>query len=230
MRALLPWMLLCAALIARAQTPAPNPPAAGAVPLGQAAGPAPSPPAPASAATPPPPRRDIVQQRLPDGRVIFTDRPLSEARTLRTWQFEPEDPQLAAARRAAAERESAAVSERIARRLEQEREIDREMDLARLEAARAAAERDAVRAREAEPRQVIVWPPHGWRPGPPFRPRPPGVHPPRRPDGPVARPPYPRPPPGALPPPHWPGSTLPPHPGANRPPRGPGQPIGEWPH
>lgn len=155
---------------------------------------------------------DIVQQRLPDGRVIFTDRPVSEARTLRTWQFQPEDAELAAQRRAAGERESAAVSERIARQLEQQREIDRDLELARVQ---AGAELDAARARrEAEPAQVIFWPRHRF--WPPLHPHPPG-----------ARPPKPHPP-GARPPPARPGPKLPPRPGATRPP-GPNENFREWP-
>jgi hypothetical protein len=186
-------MLLLLALAAQAQTAPPAPESAG-------------PGAAQNASTIPAPVRDIVQQRLPDGRVIFTDRPVSDARTLRTWQYQPEDPQLAASRRAAAERESTAVSERIARQLEQQREIDREIEMARLEAAADAA-RDAARERnEAEPPQVIVWPRRALRPHPSLRPHPPG----------------------ARPPPHRPGPKLAPRPGATRPP-GPNQPP-EWPY
>ncbi len=181
----LPLLLLVAAFAANGQTDASN---------------APPPAAPA-------PLRDIVQQRLPDGRVIITDRPVSDARTLRTWHYPPEDPQLAASRRAAAERESAAVTERIARQIAQQREIDRDIDLARARAAAAAAERDAARARsEAEPAHIVVWPRRAFGPQPPFRPHPPGAHPPFKPGPPGVRPP------------DRPGPKLPPRPGATPPP------------
>lgn len=194
MRALLPLILLSAMLVARAQGDTPTVPAAAPAPV-----------------------RDIVQQRLPDGRVIFTDRPVRDARTLRTWQYQPEDPQLATARRAAAERESAAVTERIARRLEQQREIDRDIELARAQAAAAAAERDAARVRsEAEQPQVIVWPRRSFGPRPPFKPHPPGAHLPFKPH-----------PPGVKPP-QRPGPKLPPRPGATPPP-GPNTHYDRWP-
>lgn len=206
MRALLGLPLLLAGLAApvQAQTGAPQPLSAAA--------------AEAATSTQPAPTRDIVQQRLPDGRVIFTDRPLSDARTLRTWQYQPEDPQLAALRRAAAERESAAVTERIARQLEQQREIEGDVALARARAAAAEAERDAAQARaEATEPQVVVWPRGAFRPRPPFHAHPPGAHPPHKPRPPGARPP------------HRPGPKLPPRPGATPPP-GPNKHYPDWPY
>lgn len=154
--------------------------------------------APASAAAPAAPAaREIVQQRLPDGRVIFTDRPQPGAKTERRWTTTPEDPAEADARRAAAQRESAAVSERIGRQIEQQRERDQAVELARAKAAQAEAEREAARARaEAEAPPQVVMIPHR-----PVRPRPP----------PTVRPPEPRPP-------ERPGPKVPPRPGATPPP------------
>jgi hypothetical protein len=135
-----------------------------------------APPAPAAP-------RDIVQQRLPDGRIVFTDRPQAGAATVRTWRFEPEDAAAAEARRAAAQQESQRVSERIARQIESQAERNKELDLARLRAAEAQAERDAARARAeaAAARQIVVARPlYGFVPVPvrPVPPRP-GPRPPR---------------------------------------------------
>lgn len=213
MRALLPLLGLLLALPVRGEGEAPSEQTAAPGGIAVVAPAAPATGAvPAAGAT-----RSIVQQRLPDGSIVLTDRPLGEAQTLRTWQFEREDEQAAAERRAAAQREAAAVSERIERRLEQQREIDRELEMARLQAAQAAAEREAALARayaEAEPQHVIVWPHRGlrpyphWKKPPHHRPQPPGVRPPRQ----------------ALPPGHSlqrkaPGKPL-----------GPNRHLSEWPY
>ena len=148
-----------------------------------------------------PPARQIVQQRTADGRVVFTDRPLAGARIERSWTLTPEDPALGDARREAARIESNAVTERIARQLEQQRERDTDLDIARERTARAEAERDAARARmPAEPdRAIVVWPRRAF--APPHRPAPqPAMRAPRQP-GPVIPPR-----PGATPPPRPPSS------------------------
>lgn len=120
--------------------------------------------------------REIVQQRLPDGRIVFTDRPQPGATVERRWQFAPHDAAEAEAQRAARQREAEAVSERIARQLEQERQDDLAFAIARLQAEQARAEREAARA-AAEPVPVFAWP------LPVLRPYPPGLHqpPPQRP-------------------------------------------------
>ncbi|RZU01106.1 hypothetical protein EV670_1821 [Rivibacter subsaxonicus] len=123
--------------------------------------------------------REIVQQRLPDGRVIFTDRPLPNAKIERSWQVTPDDPG-AEARRAAAQRDAAAVTERIARQTEAERERQAERQIAADRAAAARAEREAAEARlraaeqasaDIGNRNILWWP---W-------PRPPHLRPPARP-------------------------------------------------
>lgn len=109
--------------------------------------------------------QEIVRQRLPDGRVVFTDRPQPGGTIERRWSVEPEDPVAAQARRDALERESAAVSERLNRRAAETREAELQAELARTRAARDAAEREAARARaEAEAPRAIVWP--ALRPAP----------------------------------------------------------------
>jgi flagellar biosynthesis GTPase FlhF len=122
--------------------------------------------------------QEIVRQRLPDGRVVFTDRPVPGATIEKRWSVEPEDPVAAQARREALARESAAVSERLTRNAAAQREADLQAELARERAARDAAEREAARARaeaaeQAAPR-AIVWP--ALRPRP--QPAPVGITPP----------------------------------------------------
>ena len=159
--------------------------------------------------------QEIFQQRLPDGTRLLTDRPRPGARTERAWSMpaeDAEDAEAAAARRAAALRESERVSERIGRDLQAERE--REALEARLgqERARDAAELEAIRLRnqELEPVYAVPW-------GPVTLPR-------RSPDG--ARPDHPTPP--ATPPAAAPETRrmLPPRPGATPP---PGTPAEGWP-
>lgn len=154
--------------------------------------------------------RGIVQQRLPDGSILITDRPQPEGRTLRSWTFEPEDPaslQATEARRTAARAEAEAVNERIARQMEQQRTRDLELELARTRAV------ESRRVYEDEDRYAVApyW--IGWglwpggvvgRPQPPFA-KPPGSRPP------VARPPFHKPSPR-------PGPVRPPRPGATPPP------------
>lgn len=105
--------------------------------------------------------QEIVRQRLPDGRILFTDRPQPGVPIEQRWSIEPEDPVAAQARREALQRESAAVSERLNRQATESRERELQAELARERAARAAAEREAARARAdaaAEPARAIVWP------------------------------------------------------------------------
>lgn len=162
--------------------------------------------------------RGIVQQRLPDGRIVLTDRPLAGAETLRQWRFEPEDASertAAEARRAAAQRESEAVTARIARQLERQGELDLQREL-----AWAAQDRsDRVLAQDDAPRYAVApwgvglpgWPWLG--PTPPLHP--PRLHPPRR------HPPHlhsPHRPPHAARAPVRPGPVRPPRPGATPPP------------
>lgn len=123
--------------------------------------------------------QEILRQRLPDGSVVFTDRPQSGGRTEKRWTFDSEDPVAAAARRAEVQSEASTVSERIARYQADQRAFELQAELARSRAAQAAAEREAERARAeaAEAPRYIVWP--AWRvhplgpPGMGERPHPP---------------------------------------------------------
>ncbi|HSV70420.1 MAG TPA: hypothetical protein VLI72_09925 [Methylibium sp.] len=101
--------------------------------------------------------QQIVRQRLPDGSIVFTDRPQPGGTIEQRWQFEPEDPVAAQARRDALQRESDAVSERLNRREADARERALQAELARARADQAAAESEAARARAEEPRH-IAWP------------------------------------------------------------------------
>lgn len=121
-----------------------------------------------------PAAQEIVRQRLPDGRIVFTDRPQPGGTIEQRWSVEPEDPVAAQARREAVQRESSEVSERLNRRAAETREQELKAALARERAARDAAEREAARARadaDAAPR-AIAWPvlkppPHRPAPLPP---------------------------------------------------------------
>ena len=66
----------------------------------------------------------IVQQRLSDGRILLTDRPVRGAATERSWQMANEDPVAARQRAADVRAEAKEVSERIQRMLEQDRRAD----------------------------------------------------------------------------------------------------------
>jgi hypothetical protein len=119
--------------------------------------------------------QQIYQQRTADGRIVLSDRPLSGARTQRTWQYTPEDAAAAQQRREVARREAEAVSERIQRQLERERQRAEEFALERMRLAQAQAQRDAERARyeaQREPAVVVFVPrraPHVVPPFPPPR-------------------------------------------------------------
>lgn len=131
------------------------------------------------------PQRAIVQQRMPDGSILLTDRPQANAKTERSWQVPvapPGEAASAAERRAKAEADAAAVNERLSRQLEQQRDRDAALEIERQRAAAAQAERQAAIDRQ---REVVgsddtiygypgypIWPPQHVRP-----PRPPRPHP-----------------------------------------------------
>lgn len=103
----------------------------------------------------------VYQQRTADGRIVFSDRPDASAKTQRTWQFTPEDPQTAQQRRDDARREAQAVTERIQRRLDEQQQRDERLEHERLRLAEAQARLDAERARAEAARQpTIVHLPH----------------------------------------------------------------------
>lgn len=97
---------------------------------------------------------EIYQQRGADGGVVLTDRPSPSRSTERVWQIEREDPAAASQRAEGVRREARAVSERVQRRLDNERERAAEVDFERrrfdgavrdrqVELARIEAENDA---------------------------------------------------------------------------------------
>ncbi|HEX4236321.1 MAG TPA: hypothetical protein VH041_18690 [Caldimonas sp.] len=77
---------------------------------------------------------EVVQQRLSDGRILLTDRPVRGATTERSWQMSNEDPAAARERAAAVSSEAAQVSERVQRMIEQDRRTDIERERTRLAA------------------------------------------------------------------------------------------------
>ena len=86
----------------------------------------------------------VVQQRLSDGRILLTDRPVRGATTERSWDVQVDDPAAARQRAAAVSAEAAQVSERIQRMIEQDRRADIERERTRL-AALAMAQRQQQR-------------------------------------------------------------------------------------
>jgi hypothetical protein len=96
-------------------------------------------PQPAAAAT-----TAVVQQRLSDGRILLTDRPVRGATTERSWQMTNDDPAAARQRAADVRAEAQQVSERIQRMLDQERRADIERERSRL-AALAMAQQQQQR-------------------------------------------------------------------------------------
>ena len=77
---------------------------------------------------------EVVQQRLSDGRILLTDRPVRGATTERSWQMTNDDPAAARQRAADVRTEAQQVSERIQRMLDQDRRADMERERTRLAA------------------------------------------------------------------------------------------------
>lgn len=90
----------------------------------------------------------VVQQRLSDGRILLTDRPVRGATTERSWDVQADDPAAARQRAAAVSAEAAQVSERIQRMIDQDRRADIERERSRL-AALAMAQQ--LQQRDDEP-------------------------------------------------------------------------------
>jgi len=112
----------------------------------------------------------IYQQRTADGRTVLSDRPLTGVPVQRSWSMEREDPVAAKARGEKVRLDAQAVSERIQRQLDSERERADLQEAARLRIALAEARREAELARQAE-RETPVYLPPGWLPrGPQVRP------------------------------------------------------------
>ncbi|HZE90785.1 MAG TPA: hypothetical protein VE029_03615 [Rhizobacter sp.] len=118
----------------------------------------------------------IYQQRTADGRIVLTDRPVTGAVTQRTWQPAPEDAAEARTRREQARLDALAVSERVQRGIDADRQRVQELTLARMQLAEAEARRDAAQARaeEAVSPAIVFVPTRELRPfpRPPRQPRP----------------------------------------------------------
>jgi hypothetical protein len=92
-------------------------------------------------------KTQILQQRTPDGGILLTDRPRPGAKTERSWQVEVEDPAAARRRALDVKAEANLVSERIERRIAQQRLADQEEErlrLARMDSERERAAQDDV--------------------------------------------------------------------------------------
>lgn len=100
----------------------------------------------------------MFQQRATDGSIVLTDRPFGGAPVERTWRVEHEDRSAARARSDQNRIDARAVTERIQRRIEDDRRSAVEAELARLRLALAAAERRAFE-RDAETTPVLGYAP-----------------------------------------------------------------------
>ena len=103
----------------------------------------------------------VVQQRLSDGRILLTDRPVRGATTERSWDVQADDPAAARQRAAAVSAEAAQVSERIQRMIEQDRRADIERERTRLAALAMAQQQQ----RDDEPGYYGGVVPYGYGAG-----------------------------------------------------------------
>jgi len=106
---------------------------------------------------------EIYQQRTADGRIVLSDRPIPGVQVQRSWSIVAEDPVAARERGEKGRRDAQAVSERIERQLERDRQRADAAETDRLRLSLAEARRDAERAREAARETAIVYLPR-WRP------------------------------------------------------------------
>ena len=98
----------------------------------------------------------VHQYRTVDGQVIFSDHPIPGAFLQRSWRAVSDDPD-AIRRRDVARREAAAVTERIQRSIETDRQRGHELALARMQVAAAAdAARAAALARDERARHGMA--------------------------------------------------------------------------
>jgi len=116
----------------------------------------------------------IYQQRTADGRIVLSDRPVAGAQLQRTWAIANEDTVAARERSEKSRLEAQAVTERIQRQLDADRQRAEAQEAARLRVALAEARRDAEVARQGA-RETPVYVPPGWGWG--WGPRPPQVRP-----------------------------------------------------
>jgi len=100
----------------------------------------------------------VFQQRLADGRVVLSDRPIEGVAVQRSWQIAREDPQAARQRSENVRREAEQVAERIQRRLDREQAsaMQLEADRLRSNAAESRRARELARDEEREPTVFFV--------------------------------------------------------------------------
>ena len=100
----------------------------------------------------------VYQQRLADGRIVITDRPVEGAQTMRTWQIAREDTAAARLRSEQVRLEAEAVSERVQRRIDRQQALADGLEIERLRIGLAEARRDAEQARaSAADAPVLLW-------------------------------------------------------------------------
>jgi len=104
----------------------------------------------------------IYQQRTADGGIVLSDRPTPGAPIQRSWSIVGEDPVAARERSERVRLEAQAVSERIQRELDRDRQRADSTEVERLRRSLAEARRDAELAREAARETSVVYLPR-WR-------------------------------------------------------------------
>jgi hypothetical protein len=104
----------------------------------------------------------IYQQRTADGRIVLSDRPTPGVQIQRSWSIVGEDPVAARERSETVRLEAQAVSERIQRELDRDRQRADATEVERLRRSLAEARRDAELAREAAREMSVIYLPR-WR-------------------------------------------------------------------
>ena len=105
----------------------------------------------------------VYQQRTADGGVLLTDHPAPGTTIERSWQVEREDPVAARQRARDVEAESRLVSERIQRRLDQQRRAEQAEAQLQLARADAARERTDDADEELVADGIVLWAPRHLR-------------------------------------------------------------------
>ena len=105
----------------------------------------------------------IYQQRGADGGIVLSDRPIPGVAVQRSWSIVADDPVAARARREQGRIAAEAVSERIQRQLDLDRQRADTAEADRLRLSLAQARREAEVAREAARETTIVYAPR-WHP------------------------------------------------------------------
>jgi hypothetical protein len=107
------------------------------------------------------PTLGVYQQRLADGSIVISDRPVEGAKIVRTWQMARENAATARVRSEQVRLEAQAVSERVQRQIERQQATADGLEVERLRASLADARRDAEQARASAAESRVLFIPRG---------------------------------------------------------------------